>query len=101
MTQTNGNESMNEYIETHHCGLDAGADTPAPGSPGHGVGISESEPSHVILPTKVAQEKIREGIRMERDRVIRLLMSERYRRTPSEDAAMVIHNGIHWGPDYE
>ena len=46
---------------------------------------------------KIRQDAIREGIRMEREKVIRLLMSPRYRNAPSEDAAMVIHNGIHWG----
>lgn len=43
------------------------------------------------------QEAIRDGIKMERERVIRLLTSAQYRHLPCEDAAMVIHNGIHWG----
>lgn len=43
------------------------------------------------------QESIRDGIKMERERVIRLLTSAQYRHLPCEDAAMVIHNGIHWG----
>ena len=43
------------------------------------------------------QEAIRDGIKMERERTIRLLTSAEYRHLPCEDAAMVIHNGIHWG----
>lgn len=43
------------------------------------------------------QEAIRDGIKMERERVIRLLMSPSYRNLPSEDSAMVIQSGVHWG----
>ena len=46
---------------------------------------------------KERQEAIRDGIRMEREKTIRLLTSPQYRHLPAEDAAMVIHNGIHWG----
>ena len=46
---------------------------------------------------KERQEAIRDGIRMEREKTIRLLTAPQYRHLPAEDAAMVIHNGIHWG----
>ena len=46
---------------------------------------------------KERQEAIRDGIKMEREKTIRLLTAPQYRHLPAEDAAMVIHNGIHWG----
>lgn len=46
----------------------------------------------------IRQAAIREGIRMERERVVRLLTSPPYRDLPCEDGAAVILNAIHWEP---
>lgn len=59
--------------------------------------MSQQPPTATDHDVAVRKSAIREGIRLERERVIRLLMSEGYRHLPGEDAAMVIHNGIHWG----
>ena len=68
----------------------AGAETHPPIEAVRGVGISISDPSSKVF---------RKGIALERDRAVRLLLSDKFRDLPCEDGAALIMNGIHWS-DY-
>lgn len=76
-------------------------ETPRPHPAGGRGGVITTDPSSKVFPTEIDRQiAIREGIRMERERTVRLMLSGQYKHEPAQDVAMVIHNGIHWGPDY-
>ena len=45
---------------------------------------------------KIRSDAIREGIRLERSRVIAMLFSDQWKYEPCQDAAGLIMNGMHW-----
>lgn len=77
--------------------------TPPPGQSAGGASISITDPSSKVSPMdidpQIAEAKragIREGIRLERSRVIAMLFSGQWKHEPCQDAAGLIMNGMHW-----
>lgn len=74
------------------------SETPPPGSAAGGGPACVSGPPSKVSPTGIAdrQAAIREGIRLERSRVIAMLLSGQWKHEPCQDAAGLIMNGMHW-----
>lgn len=70
--------------------------TPPPHSTAGGAALSVSGPSSKVFPTDIRKEAIRDGIRLERSRVIAMLLSSAWENTPCQEIAGLIMNGLHW-----
>lgn len=56
----------------------------------------QTKPTTEKREEEIRQAAIREGIRLERSRVIAMLFSGEWKHEPCQDAAGLIMNGMHW-----